>query len=96
MKNKTSSFIIHSVKINKNERRHKKMYNRYFSFEINTTTRTMLKRAERLKEWLIDNDYKIETSGCFNCVHFEIYIESHERFLKANRAIDDIIYFDAI
>ena len=72
------------------------MYNRYFSFEINTETQTMLKRAERLKEWLIDNDYKIETSGCFDCIHFEIYIESYERFLKANRAIDDIIYFDAI
>ena len=69
---------------------------RYFSFEINTETRTMLERAERLKNWLIDNNYKTETSGCFNCVHFEIYIESHERFLKANRAIDDIIYFDAI
>ena len=72
------------------------MYNRYFSLEINTETREMLKRAERLKNWLIGNGYKTETSGCFDCVHFEIYIESHERFLKANRAIDDIIYFDAI
>ena len=72
------------------------MYNRYFNLEINTETREMLKRAERLKAWLIDNDYKTETSGCFNCVHFEIYIESHERFLKANQAIDNIVYFDAI
>ena len=72
------------------------MYNRYFSLEINTETREMLKRAERLKAWLIDNDYKIETSGCFNCVHFEIYIGNHERFLKANQAIDKIVYFDAI
>ena len=72
------------------------MYNRYFSLEINTITREMLKRAERLKAWLIDNDYKIETSGCFNCVHFEIFIESHERFEKANQAIDNIVYFDAI
>ena len=72
------------------------MYNRYFSFEINTITREMLRRAERLKAWLIDNDYKIETSGCFECVHFEIFIENYERFLKANRAIDDIIYFDMI
>lgn len=72
------------------------MYNRYFSLEINTTTRTMLRRAERLKQWLIDNNYKTKTSGCFNCVHFEIFIESHERFLKVNRAIDKIVYFDAI
>ena len=72
------------------------MYNRYFSFEINVITREMLKRAERLKEWLVDNDYKTETSGCFNCVHFEIFIESHERFLKANKAIDDIVCFDMI
>ena len=72
------------------------MYNRYFSLEINTETREMLKRAERFKAWLIDNDYKVETSGCFNCVHFEIFVESHERFLKANKAIDDIVYFDAI
>ena len=72
------------------------MYNKYFNLEINTTTRTMLERAERLKKWLIDNDYKTETSGCFECVHFEIYIESHERFLKANQAIDKIVYFDAI
>ena len=72
------------------------MYNKYFTFEINAETQTMLKRAERRKAWLVDNDYKVETSGCFNCVHFEIYIESYERFLKANRAIDDIIYFDAI
>ena len=72
------------------------MYNRYFSFEINVITREMLRRAERLKEWLIDNNYKIETSGCFNCVHFEIFIENHERFLKANRAIDKIVCFDMI
>ena len=69
---------------------------KYFSFEINTETRTMLKRAERLKQWLIDNDYKTETSGCFNCVHFEIYIENHERFLKANKAIDEIVCFDMV
>ena len=72
------------------------MYNKYFSLEINTTTRTMLKRAERLKEWLIDNNYKIETSGCFECLHFDIYIENHERFLKANKAIDKIVCFDMI
>ena len=72
------------------------MYNRYFSLEIDTTTRTMLERAENFKAWLIDNDYKTETSGCFNCVHFEIYIESHERFEKANRAIDEIVCFDMI
>ena len=72
------------------------MHNRYFTLEINTETREMLRRVERLKNWLIDNDYKTETSGCFNCVHFEIYIESHERFLKANKAIDNIVYFDAI
>ena len=72
------------------------MYNKYFTFEINTETREMLERAERFKEWLIDNNYKTEPSGCFNCVHFEIYIESHERFLKANQAIDKIVYFDAV
>ena len=72
------------------------MYNRYFSLEINTETQTMLKRAERLKEWLVDNDYKVETSGCFDCLHFEIYIEDHERLLAANKAIDNIVYFDAI
>ena len=72
------------------------MYNKYFSLEINTETQTMLERAERFKEWLVDNNYKVETSGCFNCVHFEIFIESHERLLKANKAIDNIVYFDAI
>lgn len=72
------------------------MYNRYFSFEINTITREMLKRAERLKAWFVDNDYKVETSGCFDCLHFEIYIEDHERFLQANRAIDEIVCFDMI
>ena len=72
------------------------MYNRYFSFEINVITREMLKRAERLKAWLIDNNYKVETSGCFDCLHFEIYIEDHERFLAANQAIDEIVCFDMI
>ena len=72
------------------------MYNRYFSFEINVITREMLKRAERLKEWLINNNYKIETSGCFDCLHFEIFIENHERFLEANKAIDNIVCFDMI
>ena len=69
---------------------------RYFTFEIDTTTRTMLERAENFKAWLDNNGYKTETSGCFSCVHFEIYIENHERFLKANQAIDKIVYFDAI
>ena len=72
------------------------MYNRYFSLEINTETREMLRRTERLKEWLVDNNYKVETSGCFDCLHFEIYIEDHERFLKANKAIDKIVCFDMI
>ena len=72
------------------------MYNRYFNLEINTETHTMLERAGRLKNWLVNNNYKTETSGCFNCVHFEIFIENHERFLKANKAIDNIVYFDAI
>ena len=72
------------------------MYNRYFSLEIDTTTITMLKRAERFKKWLIDNDYKTETSGCFKCVHFEIFIDSDERFLKVNQAIDKIVCFDMI
>ena len=72
------------------------MYNRYFTFELNTITREMLKRAERLKAWLVDNGYKTETSGCFECVHFEIFIENHERFLKANKAIDEIVCFDMI
>ena len=69
---------------------------RYFTFEIDTTTRTMLERAENFKAWLDNNGYKTETSGCFSCVHFEIYIESHERFEKANRAIDEIVCFDMI
>ena len=72
------------------------MYNKYFSLEINTETQTMLERAERFKEWLVDNNYKVEASGCFNCIHFEIFIEDHERFLKADQAIDKIVYFDAI
>ena len=69
---------------------------KYFSFEINVLTREMLKRAENLKAWLINNGYKTETSGCFECLHFEICIESHERFLKANLAIDEIVCFDMI
>lgn len=69
---------------------------KYFNFEIDTRTQTMLERAENFKAWLIENEYKTETSGCFNCIHFEIYIESHERFLKANKAIDDIVCFDMI
>ena len=69
---------------------------RYFTFEIDTTTRTMLERAENFKAWLDNNGYKTEASGCFNCVHFEIYIESHERFLEANKAIDKIVCFDMI
>ena len=56
----------------------------------------MLERAENFKAWLVDNNYKTETSGCFDCVHFEIYIENHERFLKANKAIDKIVCFDMI
>ena len=72
------------------------MYNRYFTFELNAITCEMLKRAERLKEWLIENGYKTETSGGLDCLHFEIYIEDHERFLKANQAIDEIVCFDMI
>ena len=72
------------------------MYNRYFSLEIDTTTITMLERVENFKAWLDNNGYKTEISGCFNCVHFDIYIESHERFLEANKAIDNIVCFDMI
>ena len=61
------------------------MYNRYFSFEINTITREMLRRAERLKEWLVDNDYKIEISGCFECLHFDIQSHKGKQIGQANR-----------
>ena len=69
---------------------------KYFSFEINLLTCEMLKRAESLKAWLIDNGYKTEIRGCFDCVYFDIFIESHDRFLKADKAINDIIFFDMI
>lgn len=69
---------------------------KYFNFEIDIRTRTMLKRAENFKAWLIDNGYKTKTDGSFNYIRFEIYIESHERFLKANKAIDNIVLFDMI
>lgn len=69
---------------------------KYFNFEIDARTQTMLERAENFKAWLVNNDYKTETSGCFNCIHFEIFIENHDRFLKANKAIDTIVCFDMI
>ena len=69
---------------------------RYFNVEISLDTITMLERAENFKVWLIDNNYKVETSGCFNRLHFEIFIESPERLSEADKALDNIVYFDAI
>lgn len=72
------------------------MFNaKYFDVEIPLDTLTMLERAEKFQEWLIDNDYKIEISECFNRVHFEIFIETSEKLHEAEKALDDIVYFDA-
>jgi hypothetical protein len=44
--------------------------------------------AEALQEYLNDNSFVYEISGCFNCVHFEILCDNEEA-KEVNDFLDD-------
>lgn len=46
--------------------------------------------AELLHDYLTDELIKHETSGCFNCIHFHIYIDDLNEFEQVNGFIDGI------
>lgn len=68
---------------------------KYYNVEIDATTKTMLKRIENFKSYLQNESITFETSGCFECIHFEILLSPCE-VPKVNNALDKIVWYDAI
>lgn len=56
----------------------------------------MIVRNENFKTWLYNNGLKFETSGCFEYIHYEIYIADKIQFDTVNSALDNIVWYDAI
>lgn len=68
---------------------------KYYALEVNATTQKMMKRIEKFREFLADNNIRFETSGAFENIHFEILLDESE-FKTVDKAIGRILYFDAI
>ena len=68
---------------------------KWYSVELNASTRKGLERCEKFKEFLYDTVDKFEPSGCFECLHFEIEATPHEVDL-INDWLDANVYSDAI
>jgi hypothetical protein len=62
---------------------------KWYNVELNQ------KEAEKFKEYLEDEGYPFETSGCFELVHFEISLNLTQ-FDEVNKWMDENIYKDAI
>lgn len=69
---------------------------KYYNVEIPANTKTMIVRNENFKSWLYNNNIKFETSGCFECIHYEIYSHNKFEFDAINNALDTIVWYDAI
>lgn len=69
---------------------------KYYNVEIPANTCEMLKRIENFKTMLIDNCFTVETSGCFDMVHFEIFIPSETALRYVNKLLNTIVWYDTL
>lgn len=49
----------------------------------------------KFRQYLLDNNYKFETSGCFELVHFEIFLTADEA-AEVDKWLDENIFVDCI
>ena len=68
---------------------------KWYSVELNASTRRGLKECEDFKEFLNETVDKFEPSGCFECIHFEI-LASQDEADAINKWLDKNVYYDAI
>lgn len=54
-------------------------FQKYFNVEIRNFLSAVL-----LKDFLRENGIKFEPSGCFNLVHFEIFVPDEKTYNKIN------------
>lgn len=68
---------------------------KWYNVELPYNTKEAIKRVDNFKFWLDENGFKCEPSGCYNMVHLEV-LATETDLPKINKALDDIVWFDAI
>lgn len=81
------------MKTNKKKRGNETV--KWYDVEIPYTTAEDIKRANNFNCWLHDFNIKHENSACGNMVHIEIFASENDLY-RINKALDEIVWFDAI
>lgn len=69
---------------------------KYYNIDLPCTTRENIRRTENFKNYLCNNYFKFETSGNFDWLHFEIFVNSKNELDELNKMLDIIVFYDAI
>ena len=68
---------------------------KWYNIELAYNAKESISRADNFRFWLADNNFKAELSACGDMVHFEILANKAD-LPKINKALDEIVWFDAI
>lgn len=69
---------------------------KYYNVDLSYRTREDVRRVENFRNYLLNNDFIFETSGNFDFIHFEIFIDSETEFNEVNKMLDIIVFYDSI
>ena len=73
------------------------MFNaKYYNIDLSLRTKEELRRVENFRNYLINNHFNFETSGNFDFLHFEIFINSEKELAEINKMLDVIVFYDSI
>lgn len=73
------------------------MFNaKYYNIDLSLKTKEEIRRVENFRNYLINNNFNFETSGNFDFLHFEIFINSEKELTEINKMLDVIVFYDSI
>ena len=69
---------------------------KYYNVDLSYKTREDIRRVENFRNYLLNNNFIFETSGNFDFIHFEIFIDSEIELNEVNKMLDIIVFYDSI
>lgn len=69
---------------------------KYYNIDLPCRTKENIRRVENFKNYLYNNSFNFETSGNFDYLHFEIFINSINEFNEVNKMLDIVVFYDSI
>ena len=69
---------------------------KYYNIDLSLKTKEEIRRVENFRNYLINNNFNFETSGNFDFLHFEIFINSEKELTEINKMLDVIVFYDSI